>query len=135
MCIRDRFRSWWGSSAALVACGAFGPSEWCLSASVSCKRSLVMEHLPVTGLDAAPQRSAIRSPSAVLGDVLQHHEALGKQPAAHVLHKDRFAVRVRLFSDTCGHPLVADLAPRGAELMKVGRKKPFKAGSVGAALR
>ena len=94
-----------------MACGAFGPSEWCLSASGSCKRSLVMEHLPVTGLDAAPQRSAIRSPSAVLGDVLQHHEALGKQPAAHVLHKDWFAVRIRIFGDTRSRALVADLAP------------------------
>ena len=73
--------------------------------------SLVMEHLPVTGLHAAPQSGAIRSPTAVLGAVLQHHEAIGKQPAAHVLHKDRFAVRIRIFGDTRGRTLVADLAP------------------------
>src|ERR1035437_7053471 len=91
--------------------GAFGPGEWCLSASASCKRSLVMEHLPMTGLHAAPQSGAIRSPSAVLGDVLQHHEALGNQPAVHVLHKDRFAVRIRIFGDTRSRALVADLAP------------------------
>ena len=90
---------------------AFAPGDAALAMSGSCKRSLVVEHLPVTGLHAAPQGGAVRSPSVVLGDVLQHHEALSKQPAAHVLHKDRFAVRIRLFGDARSRALVADLAP------------------------
>ena len=71
----------------------------------------------------------------VLAGVLHHHQTVGQQLPAHVLHLDRVTIWVRRPGHQLGRSRVADLASGGAELVEIGCEQPLKTRSVSAALK
>src|SRR5258708_16082606 len=71
----------------------------------------------------------------VLRGVLEHDEAVGQQPSAHVLHFDRLAIEVCRCGYSRSGSRVADLASGGTELVEVGREQALKASRISSALQ